>query len=137
MAELTVSLQINEIFENNKIKDLKRFMKYRKNYNKYNIFLIYLFHIIQTAGILTTTIATGYNDKSFILLGVALNCFASLIHIFEKTNSDISNKLFKDIKAIKNNNYIDESDINTEITLDNKNNIMNVDNNLDNNVNSL
>ena len=136
MTELPISLQINEIFENNKIKDLKRFMKSRNKYNKYNVILIYLFHIIQTGGILTTTIAAGYNDKTFIWLGVALNCLATLIRIFEKTNSDISKKLFKDIKAIKDNNYIDESDVNPEISVDNgnKSNNMNINNN---NVNSL
>ena len=108
------SLIINDIFEQNKLNDLKYFMKNRNNLNKCNIILIYFFHIIQSAGILTTSIATSYNMKSLIWVGVGLNCVATLIHVFQKTNSTISKKFMKDIQAIKDNNYIDESSIDFE-----------------------
>ena len=134
--ELSITIQIEDLFEINKLKDLKRFIKSRNNYNKCNNVLIYFFYIIQTGGILTTTIATGYNNKPYIWLGVALNCLASLIHVFEKTNSEISSKLFKDIKKIKENNYIGESDITPNISGSNNNNNDNNDNNDNNNNNN-
>ena len=114
--EESISIQINSIFETNKLEDLKMFLNSRHTLNKYNIILIYLFYIVQTAGILTTTIAAGYNMKMLVWVGVGLNCIASLIHIFEKTNTTISKKYMKDIEDIKNNNYIDESVIDFDIS---------------------
>jgi hypothetical protein len=114
--EESISIQINSIFETNKLEDLKMFLNSRHTLNKYNIILIYLFYIVQTAGILTTTIAAGYDMKMLVWVGVGLNCIASLIHIFEKTNTTISKKYMKDIEDIKNNNYIDESVIDFDIS---------------------
>jgi len=71
---------------------------------------IYFFHIVQSAGILTTTIAAGYDMKEIIWLGVGLNILASLINVFEKTNNGISKKLMKDIQAIKEGTFVDESE---------------------------
>jgi hypothetical protein len=107
--ERMISLEIQKIFEENQIDDLKRFMSHRKTLNCANNFLIYLFHFIQSAGILTTTIAAGYNEPFLVWVGVGLNLLASLIHIYEKTNETISKKLLKDIIAIKNRTYTDES----------------------------
>ena len=73
--------------------------------------LIYLFHIVQSAGILTTTIAAGYDMKLLVWVGVGLNITATLINVFEKTNSSISKNLMKDIQAIKEGSYVDESSI--------------------------
>lgn len=70
--------------------------------------LIYLFHIVQSAGILTTTIAAGYDMKSLVWIGVGLNILASLINVFEKTNNSISKALLKDIQAIKDGTFLDE-----------------------------
>ena len=75
-----------------------------------------MFHIIQTAGILTTTIAVGYDIKILVWVGVGLNCAASLINIFEKTNITIIKKYMQDIQNIRNNNYIDESEIDFDPT---------------------
>ena len=70
--------------------------------------LIYLFHVVQSAGILTTTIAAGYDMKVIVWVGVGFNILASLINVFEKTNTGISKHLMKDTQAIKNGTYVDE-----------------------------
>ena len=72
------------------------------------MYLGYIFHIAQTAGVLTTTIAAGYSIKELVWIGVGINCFASLINIFEQTNNNISARLLEDIKAIKSGTYVDE-----------------------------
>ena len=72
---------------------------------------LHIFHIVQSAGIMTTTIAVGYDKIYLIWLGVGLNIFASLINIYEKTNNNILKKLMVDIKAIKDGNYIDEGEL--------------------------
>jgi len=107
--EQQVALEIKNIFVQNELSDLKRFLRKRQCINKCNTILIYLFHVVQSVGILTTTIAAGYDQKNLIWVGVALNVFASLITIFEKTNIGISKKLMKDIQSIKDGNYVDES----------------------------
>ena len=101
--------EIQHIFDTNKLEDLKEFINRRKCLNNWNIALVYLFHFIQSAGILTTTIAAGYDIKSIVWVGVGLNILASMINIFEKTNNGISKKLMKDIQAIKDGTYVDES----------------------------
>ena len=107
----TVSLEIPTIFQKNRLDDLKDFMNKRKCLNSWNMVLIYLFHIVQSAGILTTTIAAGYDMKLLVWVGVGLNITATLINVFEKTNSSISKNLMKDIQAIKEGSYVDESSI--------------------------
>jgi hypothetical protein len=104
----SVSLQIKKVFEENMLDDLKRFIEKRQCLNQTNMVLIYLFHIVQSAGILTTTIATGYNVREYIWIGVGLNVLASLINAFEQTNNNISKKLLQDIQSIKDGNYVDE-----------------------------
>ena len=106
---LSTNQQIQNIFETNKLEDLKRFLSKRQCLNGWNIRLIYLFHTVQSAGILTTTIATGYGYNYLIWVGIGLNIAASLLHIFEKTNNTLSDKILKNIILIKNNKYIDES----------------------------
>jgi hypothetical protein len=101
--------EIQHIFDNNKLEDLKEFINRRKCLNNWSAALVYLFHFIQSAGILTTTIAAGYDIKSIVWVGVGLNILASMINIFEKTNNGISKKLMKDIQAIKDGTYVDES----------------------------
>ncbi len=103
-----VSIQIQEIFENNKLTDLKRFIKKRQSLNSCNICLSYLYYLVQSAGILTTTIGTGYNVKELIWVGIGVNVFASLIHSYEQINNNLSIKLLKNIENIRKNNYIDE-----------------------------
>ena len=103
-----INSQINKIFEENRIKDLKRFMYKRQCLNSLNLYMTYMFNLIQSAGILTTTIAAGYNKKELVWVGVGLNIFATLIHSYESINNRISSKLLQDIKHIRNNDYIDE-----------------------------
>ena len=105
-----LGLEIQHIFDANKLADLKEFINRRKCLNNWNIALIYLFHFIQSAGILTTTIAAGYDIKAIVWVGVGLNILASMINIFEKTNNGISKKIMKDIQAIKEGTYVDESE---------------------------
>ena len=87
-----LGLEIQHIFDANKLADLKEFINRRKCLNNWNIALIYLFHFIQSAGILTTTIAAGYDIKAIVWVGVGLNILASMINIFEKTKNGISKK---------------------------------------------
>jgi hypothetical protein len=103
--------EIQKIFEDNKLEDLKNFISRRKCLNSWNMAFIYFFHIVQSAGILTTTIAAGYDMKEIVWLGVGLNILASLINVFEKTNNGISKKLMKDIQAIKEGTFVDESEV--------------------------
>jgi hypothetical protein len=104
----SISIQIKKVFQENVLSDLKRFMEKRQCLNQTNMVLIYLFHIVQSAGILTTTIATGYNVREYIWIGVGLNVLASLINAFEQTNNNISKKLLQDIQSIKDGKYVDE-----------------------------
>jgi len=106
-----ISLKIKNIFDNNKLDDLKRFLKKRKCLNTTNSFLVYLFHIVQSVGILLTSYATGNNNTNLIWVGVSLNFLATLIHVFEQTNNSFLKKLMIDIKSIKDNNYIDEGEL--------------------------
>jgi hypothetical protein len=103
-----IDAEINTILNNNKIEDLKKFLEKRNCLNNTNQILNYLFHVIQSAGVLTTTIAAGYNIKELVWVGVGMNILASLMNIFERTNDSISKRMFKNIQAIKNGTYIDE-----------------------------
>lgn len=115
-----ISLEIKNIFDNNKLDDLKRFLSKRKCLNTTNSFLVYLFHIVQSVGILLTSYATGNNNTNLIWIGVSLNFLATLIHVFEQTNNSFLKKLMVDIKLIKDNNYVDEGEL--VETENNKNN---------------
>ena len=90
MPVVDVTSEIQNLFEKNKLEDLKHFMEKRKCLNSWNMVLIYLFHVVQSAGILTTTIAAGYDMKVIVWVGVGFNILASLINVFEKTNTGIS-----------------------------------------------
>ena len=103
-----ISLEIQTLLDKNKIDDLTRFIDKRHCLNNCNSYLIYLFHIIQSAGILTTTIATGYGATELIWVGVGLNVFASLINVIEQTNNSISLRIMKDIQSIHDDTYVDE-----------------------------
>jgi hypothetical protein len=105
------SLEIKDIFENNTLNDLKRFIKQRQNLNTSNSYLIYLFHLVQSAGILTSAIAAGNNNFEIVWIGVGLNLLATLINVYEKTNNSILQKLMNDIELIKNGKYVDESQL--------------------------
>ena len=106
-----ISIEIKKLLEDNKIDDLKRFLAKRKCLNTCNMCLLYLFHTVQSAGILTTTIAAGYDMKELVWVGVGLNILASLINIFEHNNNSMSKRLLKDIEAIRDDKYVDEGAI--------------------------
>ena len=104
-----IAIKIQEIFDTNELNELEEFMKKRKCLNQSNVVLSYFFHIIQSSGILVTTIATGYNKSEFIWLGISLNILASLFNVFEKTNNSMLNKLAVDIKTIKDGTFVMET----------------------------
>jgi hypothetical protein len=109
-----VANEIQSIFDKNKLGDLKEFMGRRKCLNTCNISLVYLFHIFQSAGIMTTSVAAGYDIKMLVWIGIGLNITATLIHVFEKTNTSISKQLLKDIHTIQQGTYVDESSLQIE-----------------------
>ncbi len=100
--------EIIQMFEDNKINDLKRFLKKRQRLNCCNMYLSYIFYFVQSVGIITTTIATGYEIKPLIWGGIGINVIASLIQIYENLNNSMLQKLMNDIKLIRNGNYLDE-----------------------------
>ena len=110
----STNTQIQQLLESNRVDDLKRFLKRRHCLNVTNVSLMYLFHIVQTAGILTTTLAAGYDLKYVIWIGASLNAIAALIHVFEKTNESLIKQYGKDIQMIKDNTYIDETPVDVE-----------------------
>jgi hypothetical protein len=104
-----VILQIREILDNNELEQLKEFIARYKSLNKYNLFLSYFFHIIQSSGILVTTVATGYSQTQYIWIGVGLNIFASLLNVIEKNNNTVLHKISKDIQAIREGTFLVET----------------------------
>lgn len=118
-----ISKDVTKIFDDNEIEDLKKFMNKRHFINNCNLFIIYLFHFIQSAGILVTTIATGYNKKYLIWVGIGLNILASLINVYEKINNNVLKKLMIDIQKIKDGNYIDETTLIDTENISEQNNI--------------
>ncbi len=100
--------RIQQILDENKINDLMRFIEKRQCLNNANLYLNYIFHLLQSAGILTTAVASGYSLSYLIWVGLGLNVVATLIHIYEQTNNNISKRLLTNIEAIKNGNYTDE-----------------------------
>jgi hypothetical protein len=112
----TTSIEIENIFNENKINDLKRFMVKRQELNNCNIKLRYLHYIMHYSSILVTTVAVSYNNNSdlhlvnMIWIGISLNILSSLINSFERMNKTMSNKLLSDIYKIKTDTYVDESE---------------------------
>jgi len=100
--------EIQALLNANTMSDLKRFIRQRQSLNAANVYLKYFFHLIQTAGLLTTAVSQSYGWSNFIWLGIGLNSFATLIHIYEQTNNSISKHMMESIAKIKNGTYIDE-----------------------------
>lgn len=105
---------IQSLLESNRLDDLKSFLRRRHCLNTTNVLLMYLFHIVQTAGILTTTVAAGYDMKEIIWVGAALNALAALIHVYEKTNDSLIRQYAKDIQLIRDGTYVDEAPVDIE-----------------------
>ena len=125
-----IIIEIKDILDKNKLDDLKRFLSKRQCLNTNNLYLNYLFHLVQTAGIFTTSYATGNNNINLIWVGIFLNMLATLISIYEQTNNSILKKIITDIKLIKDNNYIDEGDIIDTNTMNLSNNPLSSSSNL-------
>jgi hypothetical protein len=70
-----------------------------------------MFHLSQTLGIMITSISAGTNQPGFIWLGILFNAVATLISLWEKTNSQIMKKLMEDIKLIREGRYVDEGSL--------------------------
>lgn len=110
-SKIELDPEIALLFKQNEKNDLIRILASRACLNRFNMSLIYLFHILQSAGIFVTTLATGYNYIELIWIGIGLNVLASLVNILEKTNTNISQQFLQDINNIKHNLYVDEGSI--------------------------
>ena len=106
-----IRAEIQRLFDANQLEDLKRFMNKRQCLNRCNLYMLYIFHVIQSAGILTTSIGASMNDQKLIWFGVGLNTVASVIQIYEKINDAQLKRILRDIQAIKDDTYVDESAI--------------------------
>jgi hypothetical protein len=93
----------------NKMADLKRFLKKRQCLNTTNGYFTYLFHFLQMGGLLTTAVAQSYGFNTFVWVGIGINSLATLVHVYEQTNTKISNHLLGDIVKIKHGAYVDEA----------------------------
>ena len=103
--------EIQSLLNANTMSDLKRFIRQRQKLNAANMYLKYFFHCVQAAGLLTTSIAQSYGWTNFIWLGIGLNSFATLIHIYAQTNNSISKHMLESIEKIKNGTYVDEENL--------------------------
>jgi hypothetical protein len=103
--------EINDIFKNNELSDLKTFIIQRDNLNKTNLVFMYSYHIINTSAIIITTIATYYNYKPVLICGITINIFGQLLNTIVHLNNSISDKIYADILKIKNNKYYDMSNL--------------------------
>jgi hypothetical protein len=100
--------EIGIMLQENKLSDLKRFLKNRQCLNTTNIYFNYLFYAVQMAGLLTTSVAQSYGSPNIVWLGIGLNSLATLIHTYKQTNNKLSTLILENIKNIKNGTYIDE-----------------------------
>jgi len=107
----TNATEIKQIFDENEIDDLKRFLKKRQCLNTLNLYMIYLFHFVQSAGIFITSYGTGNNNQILMWTGICLNLLATLIHIYTQTNNSLLKKIIIDIQLIKEKKYIDEGEL--------------------------
>ena len=105
---VNVDEEIQKIFNQNRLADLKKFLNRRQHLNKSNMVFEYAFHIVQTSGILITTVAAGYNAKFLVWVGAGISALASLIKVFESSNNVMLKKLLNDIKLIREGTYVDE-----------------------------
>lgn len=112
-----LAFQIQTILNTYQLEELQHLLSKRKYLNRCNIFLIYVFHLIQSGGILTTTIATGYNYLYLIWVGIGLNILASLLNIYEKNNTNIIKKISTNIEDISKGKFVQESVI-EDVTAD-------------------
>ena len=102
---------IQKIFSQNAVNDLEMLFKRRHCLNNTNIFFIRMTDILNALGVFTATIGVGYNSKEISLIGIGLNVMGLLLTKCTETNEQLSTQMLHDIINIKNNNYIDESNL--------------------------
>jgi hypothetical protein len=104
-------IKIEDILNENKIEDLKKFIKQRACINQSNQWLSYTFYLFQSLGVFLVSIGNAYKNDYAIWTGVGANSLASFIYIVINSNHKINNSLYNNINKIKKNEYIDEEDI--------------------------
>lgn len=104
---------INQLFNENKIEDLKNFINQRSCLNTSNQYLTYLFYFLQTAGVFSVSLGQAYNNPYLSWGGVASNSAASFVYIVINSNSKINTQLMQNIQSIFKGDYIDEGTIET------------------------
>lgn len=102
---------INELFNQNKIEDLKNFIKQRSCLNTSTQILTYIFYFLQTAGVFSVSLGQAYSNNYMIWGGIASNSLASFIYIVINSNSKINSQLMQNIQQIFEGNYVDEGTI--------------------------
>ena len=100
--------EINRMFNENKIADLREFIGKRSCLNSSNQYLTYLFYFFQTCGVFSVSLGNAYGNPYLSWGGVGLNSFASFVYIVINSNSKINAQLLKNIQMIKENRYVDE-----------------------------
>jgi hypothetical protein len=108
---MSQDLQVQTILEKNKVDDLNRFLEKRKCLNESNNAFVYIFHILQSAGVIVTSVSTGLGYQGYAWIGIVLNMCASLVSVIQQTNDGISKRLLTNIQSIHDGSYIDEDTI--------------------------
>ena len=111
LTDEQTALKINNMINQNKVEDLKRFISKRQNLNVSNQWFGYLFYILQTASVFSTSLGQSYGNPYLIWSGIGLTSIGTLIHAIINSNTKINNNLMKNIKEIKGGSYIDELNI--------------------------
>ena len=111
LTDEQTALKINNMINQNKVEDLKRFISKRQNLNVSNQWFGYLFYILQTASVFSTSLGQSYGNPYLIWSGIGLTSIGTLIHAIINSNTKIKNNLMKNIKEIKGGSYIDELNI--------------------------
>jgi len=102
---------IDETFYYNSYTELRKFIQKRENLIGYNKVMVYLFHLCQSLGVIINALSASSNNQNYIWLGIMLNALATLISLWEKTNTLIIKKLMDDIKLIRDGDYVDEGSL--------------------------
>ena len=111
MSESNNNPDIKKLFSQNAMDDLQMLFRRRHFLNNTNIFFIRITDILNALGVFTATIGVGYNSKEISLIGIGLNVMGLLLTKCTQTNEQLSTQMLHDIINIKNNNYIDESNL--------------------------
>jgi len=105
---MEVDIEIQKIFDKNKIDDLNDFIKQRSCLNFTTQYLTYLFYLLQASGVFLVSVGKSYGNDLLVWLGVGCNSFASFIYIVINSNAKINAGLLSNIRSIKSGSYVDE-----------------------------